>query len=282
MNRRLTCAITLASLAALSAGCAQQDQNAGDTETRQSSAEVSQTALGTATVEAPGGTQIPESVFRYYSLNALQKPIEELTPEEREAVLDNLAAMQLLAEEAQSRGLPSERTIAVQLELQRQQVLAQNVLRRFADENPPTEAEIQAEYDSVIAQSGSVEHHASHILVETREEAEAIIDQLQDGADFAELAQEHSIDPGSSNGGDLGWFSSDAMVAPFSEAVEQMEVGSFSSEPVETQFGWHVILVDDRREVEPPALDTVRQDVSNRVTQRKVEEFIESLSSARE
>lgn len=280
MKRRLISAVTVMSLAALAAGCnGQTDGDNTASETPATSASGNGTSLGTSTIEAPNGAQVSESLFRYYALNAAQKPVENLTEEERAAILDYLATMQLLTNAAVERGLANERAIAVQLEIQRQQILAQNMVRRYAEENPPTQEELEAEYQSSTSEFDAVEHKARHILVETREEAEALITELDNGADFAELAEEHSIDPGASNGGDLGWFSADAMVAPFSEAVANLEVGRFTAQPVETQFGWHVILVEERRTTEPPGLDAVREEISNRVTQRKVEDFIESLQN---
>ena len=234
-------------------------------------------ALGTDTVQAADGREIKESLFRYYATNAFQKPVAQLTTEERDAIIDSLASLDVLADAAEQRGLPRERTIAVELELQRQQLLARTMVNRFVQDNAPTEAELQAEYDANLSSFETVEHKAHHILVETQEEANALIEQLDGGSDFAELAREHSLDPAGTNGGDLGWFASSSMVAPFAEAVESMEVGTHSSTPVETQFGWHVIHLEDRRTSEPPGLDAVRQELSNVVTERKVQAFIDSL-----
>lgn len=269
-RKALSAAIAAASL--VSFGCSQQSSTTPGS-TAGSGADV----LGSATVQAADGQEVKDSLFRYYAMNALQKPVDSLTPEEREAIIENLVALNVLTNAAEEQGLPNERTIAVELELQRQQFLAQTMVSRYLEENPPSDAELRAEYDAALPQLATVEHKARHILLETREEAEAIIDQLEDGGDFAELAKEHSIDPAASNGGDLGWFTSNTMVAPFAQAVEGMEVGTHTAEPVETQFGWHVILVEDRRENEPPGLDAVRAELTNRVNQRKVQAFIESL-----
>jgi peptidyl-prolyl cis-trans isomerase C len=235
--------------------------------------------LGTATLQAADGREVKESLVRYYALNALQKSVEQLTPEERETIVENLVDLDVLANAAEARGIHNERTVAVELALQRQQLLARTMINRFIEENPPSNAEIQAEYDANLSEFETVEHKARHILVESQEEANDLIQQLDGGADFAELAREHSVDPAASNGGDLGWFTSSSMVAPFAEAVEAMEVGSHSAAPVETQFGWHVILLEDRRTGEPPALDTVRAQLSNSVTQRKLQAYIDSLRS---
>jgi len=267
-------------LKALSAAVAVSLVTFGCTQQQSTDASTAGTdPLGTATLQSPDGHEVKESLVRYFALNAFQKPLEQLTPEERDAIIDRLVNLKVLAEAAETRGLTSERTVAVELEIQRQQLLAQTLVNRFVEENPPTDAEVRAEYDASRSQFETVEHKARHILVESEEEAAALIEQLNGGADFAELAKEHSIDPAASNGGDLGWFTSSSMVAPFAQAVEAMEVGSHSSSPVQTQFGWHVILLEDRRTMDAPALDAVRTELSNRITQRKIAAFIDSLRS---
>lgn len=270
MKLRMT-AVAVAS--ALTLACAQESGN----ESAETSAQ--STPLGTTTVTTEGGTEVPESLFRYYALNALQKQPEDLTPQERDAVLESVARLSLLAEAAEESGLPQERMIAVELELQRMQLLARAMVNRFVQDNPPTEAELRAEYEANEEEFGTTELKARHILLESEEDARSVIEELEGGADFAELAREHSTGPTGPDGGDLGWFNPESMVPPFAEAASAMEVGSYSSEPVRTQFGWHVILVEDRRDNQAPGLDAVRNDITNRVNQKKVEEYIESLES---
>jgi peptidyl-prolyl cis-trans isomerase C len=267
MNLRMITAVAAAS--ALTFGCAQ------DTEAPQSAA--GPDPLGTSTVTTADGTPVRESLFRYYALNALQKQPEELTPEEREAVLESVLRLGLLAEAAEERGLPNERLVAVELELQRMQLLARTMVNRFVQENAPSEAELRAEYEANLSEFATTELKARHILLESEEEANAVIQELESGADFAALAQEHSTGPTGPDGGDLGWFNPNSMVAPFAEAARELEVGTFSTEPVQTQFGWHVILLEDRRDDQPPGLDAVRTDIANRVNQQKLEAYMESL-----
>jgi peptidyl-prolyl cis-trans isomerase C len=254
-------------------GCAQDSSSPDTAET----ATTNDSALGTSTVTAQDGTEIQESLFRYYALNALQKQPENLTPEEREAVLESLVRLDVLADAAEEAGLPRERMIAVELEFQRQQLLARTMVNRYVEENPPTEAELRAEYEANLSALGSTQFKARHILLETEEEAATVIEQLEGGADFVELAEAESEGPTGPDGGDLGWFTADSMVAPFAEAVSDMEVGTYSASPVQTQFGWHVILLEDRRADQPPGLDAVRQEISNRVNQQKLESYIQSL-----
>jgi peptidyl-prolyl cis-trans isomerase C len=270
MKLRMT-AVAVAS--ALTMACAQDDTGTAE----ESSSAVQADPLGTSTVTTEDGTAVPESLFRYYALNALQKQPEDLTAEEREAVLESVARLSLLADAAEEAGLPQERMIAVELELQRMQLLARAMVNRYVQENPPTEAELRAEYEASQEEFAATELKARHILLETEEEAQAVIEELQEGADFAEMAQQHSTGPTGPDGGDLGWFNPDSMVPPFAEAASAMEVGSYTSEPVQTQFGWHVILLEDRRENQAPGLDAVRADITNRVNQKKLEEYIGSL-----
>lgn len=265
--------IAVAVASALTLACAQETQ-------APEAASAQANPLGTSTVTSENGTTVPESLFRYYALNALQKQPEDLTPEEREGVLESVARLSLLADAAEQEGLPQERMIAVELELQRMQLLARAMVNRFVQENPPTEAELRAEYEANQAEFETSELKARHILVETEEEAQSVIEELEGGADFAEMAQEHSTGPTGPDGGDLGWFNPSSMVPPFAEAVSAMEVGSFSSEPVQTQFGWHVILLEDRRDNQAPGLDAVRQQITNRVNQQKLEEYLTSLETA--
>jgi peptidyl-prolyl cis-trans isomerase C len=114
-------------------------------------------------------------------------------------------------------------------------------------------------------------------LLKTEDEAKSVIAELKKGADFAELAKKRSTDPGAANGGDLGWFTAATTVKPFADAVQAMKVGTYSEEPVQTQFGWHVILLEDRKEDEAPSLDAVREEMRNAANQKKVDAYIAAL-----
>ncbi|MCV6825561.1 MULTISPECIES: peptidylprolyl isomerase [Halocynthiibacter] len=143
-----------------------------------------------------------------------------------------------------------------------------------------TDDVVQELYDEAYkdAELGS-EYSAAHILVETEDEAKALVEELEGGADFAELAREKSTGPSSPNGGDLGWFSKGMMVPPFEEAVMALEDGAVSA-PVETQFGWHVILRKESREVQPPAIDEVRDQLVEPVQREVLTKLIEDLTNA--
>jgi peptidyl-prolyl cis-trans isomerase C len=167
------------------------------------------------------------------------------------------------------------------LENERRAFLAASFIDAVAMEEISDE-ELQAEYDAQFASADAGEEfNASHILVETQEEAQAIIDELAAGADFAELAAERSIGPSGPNGGQLGWFTAGMMVPTFESAVFELEPGEISV-PVETQFGWHVILLNETRAQEPPALDEVRADLIEGLRRARVEARIEELVASAE
>lgn len=195
-----------------------------------------------------------------------------------QGILDQLVQQQILSDNIQSDLTTADR---LGWENEERGYLSSRFLNRFNDA-PVDEADVQALYDE---QFGSVdpdpEFNASHILVETEAEAQALIAELDDGADFAELAREHSTGPSGPNGGNLGWFGLGQMVPPFEEAVVALEPESVSA-PVETQFGWHVIRLNEQRQAAVPSLDDVREDLENAVRDQAVEAQIQALRDAAE
>ena len=143
-----------------------------------------------------------------------------------------------------------------------------------------TDDAIKAHYDEFIkTNEPEPQVHARHILLENEDDAKAVIAELDDGADFVELAKEKSTGPSGPNGGDLGFFNKGDMVAPFAEAAFAMEPGTYSKEPVQTQFGWHVILVEEKKDGVQPTLEEIRQQMEAEVTQQAVQDLIEELRS---
>lgn len=238
--------------------------------------------LGASRVAVVNGNPVPESLFRLYSLNGLQRNADDLTEEERELILGDLVRLRLLTDAAEERGLTNERTVAAELELQRLQLVARAMAVRYLEENPATESELRAAYEANLDQFSSTQYRARHILLESEAEAEAVIAELQDGADFAELARNRSTGPTAPNGGDLGWFSADSMVEPFANAVQSMDVGAHSTIPVQTQFGWHVIMLEETKDQEPPGLDAVRNDIRTVVDRQKLQNYVEALRESAE
>ncbi|MBS3963092.1 MAG: peptidylprolyl isomerase, partial [Methylomonas sp.] len=161
----------------------------------------------------------------------------------------------------------------------RNSLLSQAALQNYLENNPVTDAEIKAEYEAKMADMGN-EYKARHILVKTEDEAKKLIAELEKGANFEALAKKHSIDPMGAEGGDLGWFTADRMVPPFSEAVAALENSKFSKTPVQTQFGWHVILREDSRPLTPPPFDAVKEQIRPMLQRQKAQAMIEGLRKA--
>lgn len=228
-------------------------------------------------VKTVNGVDIDQTVYDFYVETRFGKPSSEASEQEQSLALQELTDIYLLTTQPSIKELEQEPRTRAQMELQRRGFLAQAAAQTYMDSNPATEAEILAEYESQVAMAPAQQFKARHILVETQAGAQAIIEELESGADFEELAKEKSTGPSGPNGGDLGWFPPDQMVKPFSDAVASLEDGNFTQEPVQTQFGWHVILREDSRAAEPPTLDSVREVVKQRVEQVKFQQYLESL-----
>lgn len=194
----------------------------------------------------------------------------------KDKLIEELVQRELLVQEAVKKGLDKSPEVVERLETLKKSLLSQAVLQDYLKANPVTEAEIKAEYDSKVAAEKGTEYKARHILVKTEAEAKKLIEKLDKGAKFDELATKNSIDT-SSQGGDLGWFTANQMVAPFSEAVEKLENGKYTKTPVQTQFGWHVILREDSRPQTPPPLEAVKEQLTPYLQRKKVQSMIENL-----
>lgn len=176
-----------------------------------------------------------------------------------------------------TRGLADSEEVKQRLEEARSRIIQQVYLEQLIDEEL-TDERVQEAYEEFKEQTpAEPEVNARHILVETEEKAQEIIDKLEGGADFAELAKEESTGPSGPKGGELGWFKKGDMVEPFAEAAFAMEPGTVSKTPVQTQFGWHVIKVEDRRTAEPPPLEQVEGQLRQQLAQQVVAEKVQSL-----
>ncbi len=201
---------------------------------------------------------------------------EPPTDEQREQLLDQLINMTLAAQAAEKDGLQKDPKTQARLELLRTQILAEAATKKYIDSHPVSESEVKAEYD---AQVGSMpkEYKARHILVDSKEQADSIIRELDAGGDFAKLAEKESKDSSGKNGGDLGWFSPQTMVKPFADAVVALEKGQTTKEPVQSEFGWHVIQLEDVREPEVPEFDQVKAQVEMFAQRKKLQAYLDEL-----
>jgi peptidyl-prolyl cis-trans isomerase C len=199
------------------------------------------------------------------------------TPELREAIKEELVRRELIASAARAQGLDKKSEVQAQLESAQQMVLMRAYFSDYLQANPATDAEINEVYASFKDRLGNTEYHVRHILVNTEDAAKAIIAKLNKGEKFDNLAKE-SLDPGSNaKGGDLGWMAPSAFVQPFAEALVKLDKGAYSKTPVQTQYGYHVILVEDHRALTPPSLDDVKGQIIQNLNQKKVEQLLDEL-----
>ena len=185
-----------------------------------------------------------------------------------------------MADAAKTEGVTQEQDVVIDIELQTLQMLSRQMASRHLDQNPPTETELQLTYQQNIERLSGRQYKARHILVDAENEAIDVITELQAGGDFQQLAIEQSTGPSGPSGGDLGWFTASNMVPPFAAAVTAMDAGTFSETPVQTRFGWHVILLEDINDQQAPGLEAVRADITNLVEQENLQEFVDSLRDA--
>lgn len=193
------------------------------------------------------------------------------------SLLNELVNHFMVANSAQGRALAEDPDVVAAMEVARARLIAQTFVRTQLESSPVDEAQIKALYDSRYANASNREYKARHILLTSEEDAKAVISELDAGADFAALATERSTGPSKSQGGDLGWFESDQMVADFASATEQLADGSYSKTPVKTRFGWHVILREDSRDVAPPVLDSVHDELKKELQQARIAEAITAI-----
>lgn len=237
-------------------------------------------AASADTIFTVNGADVDSAVVDLYFNSRLGNQGGQATPEQREILMTELRDIYVLATQDNAESFLENPRVAAQLDLQRKSILAQAVAQDILDKIEVTEEEILNEYGEQIRLAPPLQFKARHILVETQGEAIEIIGQLNGGADFQALATERSTGPSGPNGGDLGWFSPNQMVEPFSLAVQGMEDGAFSAEPVQTQFGWHVILREESRESEPPTFESARENITVAIQQRKFQATLDELRAA--
>lgn len=216
-------------------------------------------------------------LFRLFYSERLRQQNAENSPTFQNQAFNEFVNIVVTAQNAVEKGLDKDPNVRNLLELQRLQLLSRLALQEASRTLTPTEEALQKAYDERYGQEKRKEYKARHILVKTEDEAKKLIQVLDDGGDFKELAKTHSLGPTGKNGGDLGWFDAKQMVKPFTEAVEAMSPGSHTKAPVQTQFGWHVIRLEETREADPPSLEAVRGELSLGLQRDTLSRFIGEL-----
>jgi peptidyl-prolyl cis-trans isomerase C len=218
------------------------------------------------------GTPISRDAYDDYLKGLLRgKPASDVTAEEKNQVLDQMINMQLIATQAEKDGMEKDPDVATRIALLRTQILADAAAQKYVKGNEPSDQDLHAAYD---AATDKTEYHASHILVATKEKAVALIKKIKGGAKFEDVAKAESTDNSKANGGDLGWFTTARMVKPFGDAVKGLKKGETTPDPVQTQYGWHIIRLDDTRDA---PFDQLKPQLSNALIQKKFQAYIDDL-----
>ena len=260
---------------ALAAGAQDKAEKAAP---KKAAASTSAKSTGSGKVVVNGVT-IPQSRIEAMNkeLNSQGQPD---SAERQQAVREELVNREVLAQAAAKRGIDKNPEVQAQMEMARQAVLVRALFESEVKANPITDADLQKQYEQFKGSMGSTEYKVSHILVDKEDDAKAIIADLNKGGDFAKIAKEKSKDPGSKdNGGDLDWGPSARYVKPFADAVTTQQKGKVSAAPVKTDFGYHVIRVDDSRPLKVPEFSEVKEQFRQRAQQQQVQKMVMDLRS---
>jgi len=225
------------------------------------------------------GKAVPKSRAEALSQQLIRSG-RPVTPEVEGQIKEEVIAREIFMQEAQKLGLDASPDFKDQMELARQTIMIRELFMQFQTKNPVTDEEIKAEYDKFIAANSGKEYHSRHILVEKEEQAKSIIASLKKGAKFEDIAKKQSKDPGSgAKGGDLDWASPTNFVKEFSDAMVALKKGQTTDQPVKTQFGYHIIRLEDVREAQVPKFEEVKPQISQQLQQLKMNNYQQDLRS---
>lgn len=224
------------------------------------------------------GKPVPKARVESLMTQVLRSGQQQRTPELEQQVRDEAVLREILSQEAERRGLVQSPVYKEQMELARQSILIRELITDFQKKSPVSDAEVLAEYNKAKAQAGDKEYHARHILVDSEEEAKALIAKIKGGTPFVEAAKASSKDSGSApQGGDLGWATPSSFVPEFGKAMAALQKGQMTETPVQSSFGWHIIQLDETRDAQLPAIEEVKPQIVQQLTQQKLAQFREDL-----
>lgn len=222
------------------------------------------------------GTDITEGTFIRYA-DQRGMPPEMPKGKQRTALIEELINRELIYQNAVNIGVDKTPAIQEEVNYQRINIIASSMLNRSSDRFAVSDADLKKEFEDRKDELGGKEFKARHILLETEAKAKAVITSLDKGGDFAKLAGEKSKGPSATSGGDLGWFQPAQMVKPFSAATSKLKKGQYTKAPVKTKFGWHVILLEDTRSVNPPKYDEIKEQIRVGLQNKLIEGYIGKL-----
>ena len=257
-------------LLAAAALCSFSCSQAGDQTTGPSPTSTSAPASDHPVIARVNGEAVHEDVIDYFRIARFRDA--ELTAEQRQSIVDDVTQLYALAAAAKAQGLDVENQVALKINLQEKGMLAQLLVKKHTDENPISDDDLRAVYESGV---GGDQYRARHILVDNEQRARELIADLDGGADFAKLAEDNSTGPSAKDGGSLGdWFPATQMVKPFADALPLIKPGTYSSDPVKTRFGFHVILVEESRQ---QPFEEARTQIMENLRKEQVEKYIASV-----
>ncbi len=238
-------------------------------------------ALGKNTVAAVNGKNITQTQYQNHLKQRQAKNAKgkQAAPINRQVILDELINREILLQEAKKLKLHKNKKIKAQLELLKNNLLIQALIAQSPASKPVSDKELKEVYDKQIGGADPKEFKARHILVKDEAKAKKLIAELNDGANFEEVAKKESTGPSGKNGGDLGWFSSAQMVPAFSKATAKLKKGTHSQKPVKTRFGFHIIKLEDTRKRELPKFEDVKNQIKPIIQNKRLQEYVVKLRS---
>ncbi len=195
-------------------------------------------------------------------------------------LMQDLVALEVMAQQAEKEKLADDASLTIMLELQRKNLLAQALMQRYLRENPITDADLQEAYERIKKRVYGTQYQVFHIQVADEEKAKELLQQLAEGGEFAALAKEHSEDPTGENGGELGWFGTEQLPGEIGTVVEAMQTNTIAPEPIQTNHGWHVVRLGDKREQPAPGFEESRETLQNLVRNSRLQDFVGGLTKA--
>lgn len=283
LHTAICCAALLAACDQGTAKSTPGSSASADAATEQTAAAAPEEDLDESVILTVNKQHLTQQMFAlYYQERMSQNPKAQDSPEMQSSVLNELANVMIMAQEAEKQHLDKLPEVESAMALYKAKLMTQAAIRDFSTTHAPNDEDIKKQYDAEYSKEGSKEYKARHILLKEEAEAKSVIEKLDGGADFAELAKEMSAGPTGKDGGDLGWFDSSRMVKPFADAVAAMKKGEHSKTPVQSQFGWHVILLEDTRDVPAPTLDSVKSRISAQLQQKALADYIVELRNKSE
>ncbi len=226
------------------------------------------------------GKAVPKARFDTLMTQITKQGNQPRTPDLERQVKDELVLREIFVQEAERAGVQRSDEYKQQMDLARQSLMIRELFTSYQKKNPVTDEQLKAEYDKLKGQNSGKEYRARHILVEKEDEAKALVAKIKGGAKFEDMAKASSKDPGSAqNGGDLDWAAPGNYVPEFSQAMTRLEKGKFTEEPVKSQFGYHIIQLEDVREAQFPPLEDIKAQLRQRLEQQKMAKFQEELKA---